>query len=440
MSQVAYTSQSQDVFDLSHKGVADLFNAMDEILVRNTLNANWKTFGPPDSHLVDCELIRVYPKIRGWFVLEYVFTIDSIKGRHEQTWFAELAGEFASNHCAQLRESLRKTRRRQLSRKRRQQIFSVPSLGLTFRPVGLDERLLGLQLFHRPEQALHTLGPYLGDSNGVAPRVQLLAHRLGRRSVLRCSYDGQDRSLIVKLFKLRSPRGPQVFQWMQSLWVDGFSSGNPFVIPEPIDYLADWNAIVMEELPCGNLDDRAFPQYFFSRAGRLLRLFHQSGLKTTSEYRVADEVALLRRWSKLTGQVYPSLESRLKKILHMLVSELDRMPEILSVVAHRDYYDKQILVYQDQCGLLDFDTVCRSDPALDIGNFLAHMDLRALQSLSVETSAGDDFLEAYSDIDQSMLERIAVFRRCAHLRLACLYAFWPRWRSVCHPLLRLANG
>lgn len=97
------------------------------------------------------------------------------------------------------------------------------------------------------------------------------------------------------------------------------------------------------------------------------------------------------------------------------------------VAVHRDLHDKQILVDGDRVGLLDFDTLALGEPALDLANLLAHIELRALQGRcapAASRAARDSVLTAYRP-DESLRERIAPYAAAAFLRLACVYAFRP---------------
>ena len=48
---------------------------------------------------------------------------------------------------------------------------------------------------------------------------------------------------------------------------------------------------------------------------------------------------------------------------------------------HRDFYADQVIVAGPRICLIDFDLYCEGDPALDIGNFLGHIQEQSLRSL-----------------------------------------------------------
>ncbi len=107
------------------------------------------------------------------------------------------------------------------------------------------------------------------------------------------------------------------------------------------------------------------------------------------------------------------------------------------VPIHRDFYDKQIFADAGgRIGLLDFDTSALGEPALDVANMLEHLELRALQGLcsnELASSASEAFLDGYGP-PISVTKRLGAYRAATRVRVACLYAYRPRWRRI-HQLL-----
>lgn len=101
-------------------------------------------------------------------------------------------------------------------------------------------------------------------------------------------------------------------------------------------------------------------------------------------------------------------------------------------VVHRDLHDKQLLAGPDGIGVLDFDTACVAEPALDLANLAVHARWRATQGVWTHEQAK----VACSAVAQARRTLAVPEDRCvayAHgtsLRLAALYAFRPRWSAV----------
>lgn len=112
------------------------------------------------------------------------------------------------------------------------------------------------------------------------------------------------------------------------------------------------------------------------------------------------------------------------------------------VPSHRDFYDKQVLLAKGRATLIDFDTYCMADPALDLGNFLAHLELARLQSLMPADGLRDAFLDGYcrtTDVLPGDV-RMSAYEAASLLRLACLYALSTRWRTLAGPLIEACRA
>jgi Ser/Thr protein kinase RdoA (MazF antagonist) len=111
-------------------------------------------------------------------------------------------------------------------------------------------------------------------------------------------------------------------------------------------------------------------------------------------------------------------------------------------LVHRDFYDKQVLYTAGRTTLLDLDNLASGDPAQDVGNFLAHLELRRLQHSELEPGlarAADAFLDAYGNVDPDFRERVGWWQAATLLRLAGLYALRPRWHHLTLDLAKLAR-
>lgn len=99
---------------------------------------------------------------------------------------------------------------------------------------------------------------------------------------------------------------------------------------------------------------------------------------------------------------------------------------------HRDLHDKQLLVDARtdgalEVGMLDVDTLGLGDPALDLGNLLAHLDLRVEQGWTDRGRARDvevGVLAGYRP-DERTTQAAAGYRALTRSRLRALYAFRP---------------
>ncbi len=153
-------------------------------------------------------------------------------------------------------------------------------------------------------------------------------------------------------------------------------------------------------------------------------------------HRPADELALVESWCEWIATIDARTASRIREVLGRLSSTLPATtPRSL---AHRDFYDKQVLIDGDRQWLLDVDTACTGDRELDLGNFLAHLVLRGLQRQQRAAHAELEGVaeEAYGTSVRPEVTRW--YRRATLLRLAAGYTLRPHWRHLVPALLEEA--
>jgi aminoglycoside phosphotransferase (APT) family kinase protein len=115
------------------------------------------------------------------------------------------------------------------------------------------------------------------------------------------------------------------------------------------------------------------------------------------------------------------------------------------VLCHGDFTPSQILlVGQRVSGIVDVDTACWGESAMDLGRFLAHLDLliakeRGQSAEPLRAELGHSFLAGYGDVvgaaatDQHLHRRVARYR-WASLALTALHAC----RQLKQPRMNLA--
>ncbi|MGJ9373975.1 hypothetical protein [Nesterenkonia sp. CF4.4] len=144
------------------------------------------------------------------------------------------------------------------------------------------------------------------------------------------------------------------------------------------------------------------------------------------------EAQVLRRWARLIAPYLDPTEP-LGTLVDEVGALLRQLPDAPLRPAHRDLHDKQLLWNpQSGPGLLDVDTACLADPALDLGNLRAHGRLRRLQGLwgSQEARTVIHTVDAAADRLGVPARTLAVYERAAVLRLGCVYAVRPGYRHV----------
>ncbi len=154
-------------------------------------------------------------------------------------------------------------------------------------------------------------------------------------------------------------------------------------------------------------------------AGRTLAALHQTRQATAPVRTVDDLGRELDVEIEVVQQVWPRIADQVRSLLDRAATEDDGHGQVL---CHGDFTPSQVLLTgRTVSGIVDFDTVCWSDSAMDLGRFLAHLDLLVTKDAGrsaepVRKQLGDIFMDGYREAmgrgisDRPFLERVSVFR------------------------------
>ncbi|HKB15814.1 MAG TPA: phosphotransferase, partial [Planctomycetota bacterium] len=212
-----------------------------------------------------------------------------------------------------------------------------------------------------------------GPGPGVV-RTQLLSLRPGRRGVVRAHLsDGT--SLIVKAYTAGRGRG----EW-PSVPPD---RGAPR-IPRRLGDDADLGLVFFEDLEGEVLSDRLggpSGEGDMRATGRALRVFH-AGPPPARRKDLPGELAIAAHRHEAACRIGGPGEAERADALERLRELAAESQAGVSVRLHGDFYEAQVLVGSGGIAFLDLDLCGGGEAALDVGNFLAHLELREAQEPS----------------------------------------------------------
>jgi hypothetical protein len=342
----------------------------------------------------------------------------------------------------------------------------MSELCLVLHAFPLDPGLPGLVHATDPGELVTMLGPVLTSGtpglvleDGRAEVVRyrpsscVLRYELAwhlpatRRSLKQVVYGkvtGDDRGRLV---------GPAVTALRQS--GDGGPARLPFLVPRFQAYLPDLALALVDAVPGTPLlpaliraggatgADAALarstptPESAVQACARIAAVLHRSAIPVGARRTLRDEIEQVRTGIAALAPLAPGLAASLDRHVGAL-GGIGLDPPGRSWVAHGDFRPSQVLFDGPTTGLVDFDTVCLAEPALDLGEFTAHLAVVAARPGHVVPSPrgpGDDlegvFLreylrragEAASDV---LPARVAAYRTVALTRLAL--RSWSRFR------------
>jgi thiamine kinase-like enzyme len=116
------------------------------------------------------------------------------------------------------------------------------------------------------------------------------------------------------------------------------------------------------------------------RIADALKKLHRHGPLPARQHAIDDELEILRKRLAAVSRSRPAWGARIGRLLETceaLAADLRGAP---AAGIHRDFYPEQVIVDGERLWLLDFDLYCAGDPALDAGNFVAHLTEQGIRN------------------------------------------------------------
>lgn len=247
-------------------------------------------------------------------------------------------------------------------------------------------------------RALATNGPY---ADLQLRAIRAVRHRPGRRCLI--EYDVESTSGPLTLVGKLRARGldSRTYRLCRSLWDSGFSvnSARGIDVPEPVGAVPDLSMWLQRKV-AGTATTRSLCEPNAAALARRIvdaaHELHRAGPASSRQHTIADELRILRERLTEVALIEPRWAHRLRLLLSNCERIAARIPTPSTCGIHRDFYADHVLVDAARLHLLDFDLYCNGDPALDIGNFLAHLTEQGLRE------HGDP--EAFADQQAAMAE------------------------------------
>ena len=172
-------------------------------------------------------------------------------------------------------------------------------------------------------------------------------------------------------------------------------------VPKVVITSPDLGLWVMPQLVGDMLDPQHHDHKAFFDTGAALAHLHAATVSAEREWTMADEADVLIRALHDAARTRPEHAHALHEISDKARRMLATCLPSGHALLHRDFYPDQVLMAPDRIVLLDLDLAAGGDAAIDLGNFLAHLQELALRRAS-DLAAYDDyagpFLAGYASI------------------------------------------
>ena len=136
--------------------------------------------------------------------------------------------------------------------------------------------------------------------------------------------------------------------------------------------------------------------------GHVAAMLHTSGLALGPARTLDGDLGGLRREIAIARQFVPEFGDRAQSWLERIAALAEQSEPLPLCLSHGDFQYGQLLFDGARAGLVDLDTICQAEPALDLGKFLAHLRFkteqlqrRASMSSAVGEELAEHFLRAY---------------------------------------------
>ncbi len=420
--------------------LARLRLAIDPGRMLDALNQHWSWASNRGFDVASLEVHRVFPRGEDRFIVKYHLTLKDGDKMKPMVLFGELAGTGIPELYRRMVNKLHKSRRKQIDRNQETDglvILQEPEMLL--RIPGLDDKLPGLTLLHQDKRRrlfLRQFSESLLGGEVEGAELTILNHRPGKRCVLaaRRSPDDDSNALVIRCLKEGRSRQQENYELITALRNVGFGddSKDDIRIPKALGYDDTLATVVIEYVP-GEILGRD-SQWDGLHQGRVaasaIAKLHKTPLQIDKRYHPEDELDMLADWVALTSALRPDLSEKLEWAYAQVSDQFARLSAGPLQLVHRDFYCKQLIHDGNKTFLIDFDTLCMADPAIDIANYLAH------EQLSQLTGGGnavlvDDFMGAYAAIAPLPPDNtLKAWHNAALLRLSCLYCIHTGWEVL----------
>ena len=213
--------------------------------------------------------------------------------------------------------------------------------------------------------------------------VTPIRYRPGKRHVLRYDPVGAARgkALFAKLY--HNEKGARVFRVANQVagWLQQHGGGVTSV--RPLAYVAEDSVVLYPQLPGTPLSnhlrrpsyDPAQPLKLAGAALHALHMLPQEAVVPLRTLNFAAEIREVERDVAHISALLPSLGAEIQALLSRAQELHERLPQEPPTFTHRDFKCEHLLVTPGGLTLIDFDICAFADPALDIGKFLADLQL-----------------------------------------------------------------
>lgn len=289
--------------------------------------------------------------------------------------------------------------------------------------------------------------------NSISLRtIRVVRHKPGRRCLIEYEFDrseGRRDSPPLTLIGKACAKRPDLasYRIQQTLFSRSFhrAASDGIVVPQTLGIIPEWHMWLQMKVR----GDRVTQHLETHRAGELagrvaetIHKLHRCDVPLRRCHAPLDELRILHeRLPKVTHS-----RREWRKPIRRILDACDRLvatlPDRSDAVLHRDFYPDQLLIDGDTIALLDLDLCCKGDPALDLGNFHAHLteySLRRFGNPDALSAVQETFVDQYSKLaGEDFHSRIQAYATLTLVRHIYISTLIPDRRHATESLIELS--
>jgi aminoglycoside phosphotransferase (APT) family kinase protein len=293
------------------------------------------------------------------------------------------------------------------------------------------------EFLHRLRESLEERGFPRGHV--VLRAVRVTRHKLGRRCLveydLTCRRPDASEEFVTLVGKARAKGADaRSFHLAAALRAAGFNEQclDGVSVPEPIALIPEFQMWLQRKAP-GVASGEALAGASGARLARRIAVaidkLQRAGVEPLRRHTIEDELRILRERLAHVAAERSGWRARLERLMGACLRLAASLPATPARPVHRDFYPDQVLADGERLHLLDFDLYATGDPALDAGNFIAH-----LRELSLRTTGDADalcdrereleesFVQLSGDVTRAAVRAYATLTLARHIHISTLFA------------------
>jgi len=273
-----------------------------------------------------------------------------------------------------------------------------------------------------------------GQSGGAQLReTRLVRHKPGRRCVVYYEFSFEDRepNRVGVYGKIRARSADTRTQaLLAALRRAGLrhDAVSRIAVPEPIGVLPEFHMALQRRAagrPVSQLVPPMGSRRVMEQVAGAIHALHRCGVAADRSHTMESELNILEARLESAIAMAPHWGERIEKLQQACRDLATRVDQSSVCGIHRDFYPDQILIRGSRLSLLDLDLYASGDPALDVGNFSAHLTEVALRRhcdprafADLEQAFEESYLALSPEVPRTSIRIYRILTLARHIHLS----------------------